>query len=74
MGNALFSKAATWTEAEWLQGIFLIVLENRIGSQPAFWHELIRDGKVGLGVVGGVVVTCHSRLVGVSKQAITLID
>lgn len=70
--NALFSKADAWTETEWLQDIFLIVRKDRVRSQPTLWHELIREGEVGLGVVGGVVVACHGCLIGISTQAPTV--
>lgn len=67
--NALLSKAGAWAETEWLQDILLISLEDRVGSQPALWHEFIREDEVGFRVVGGVVVTCHSCLARISTQA-----
>ena len=74
MRDGLFSQADTWAETEWLQDVFLISLEERARSQPALWHELIREDEVGFGVIGGVVVTRHSSLVGISTQVTNVAD
>lgn len=66
--NALFPKADARTETEWLQNIFFVFLEGWIRAQPALWHKFIWEGKVGLRMVGGVVVARNDCLVDISNR------